>query len=64
MKKYALLPALSLIGALPALAHPGPHHDDGGSLLRHILAEPDHALAVMGVVVLAAYGLWKWRRKS
>ena len=45
--------------AVPALAraHPGHGIDPSGASLAHYFGEPEHALPLLGVVVLAAV-LW------
>ena len=52
-----------LVLALPASAHPG--HVDGGAMavLRHVLTEPDHLLALLALPALLAAVLWRWRRR-
>jgi hypothetical protein len=49
--------------ATPALAHEG-HHEalTFPEQVRHLLTQPDHALAASGLVVLAVTGGWFWRR--
>jgi hydrogenase/urease accessory protein HupE len=44
-----------------AFAHPGDHAFSLVGSLAHLLTEPDH-LAMMGVVALAAFGVWRWRK--
>ena len=58
-----LLPALMALTATPALAHEG-HHEalTFAEQVRHLLSQPDHQLALAGLVVLAVTGGWFWRR--
>ncbi|WP_430424975.1 HupE/UreJ family protein [Phenylobacterium sp.] len=58
-----LLPALLALTATPALAHEG-HHETLtlAEQARHLLTQPDHILALAGLVVLAVAGAWQWRR--
>ena len=58
-----LLPALLALAATPALAHEG-HHETLtlAEQVRHLLSEPDHQLALAGLVVLAVTGGWFRRR--
>ena len=55
--------ALAALAATPALAHEG-HHETLTFVdqVRHLLTQPDHALAAAGLVVLAVTGGWVWRR--
>ena len=61
---FALGSLLSLPGA--ALAHPGHGIDPSGTSLLHWLAEPEHALPLLGVAGLAAllFGLSALARRS
>jgi hypothetical protein len=55
--------AVALTLATPALAHEG-HHETLtlAQQVQHLLTQPDHALALAGLVVLAVIGTWRWRR--
>ena len=55
--------ASALMMATPALAHEG-HHETltAAEQARHLLTQPDHMLALAGLVVLAVTGGWFWRR--
>ena len=57
------LTVLIFLAATPALAHEG-HHETLtlAEQVRHLLSEPDHMLALAGLVVLAVVGGWSWRR--
>ena len=58
-----LLTALAALAATPALAHDGRHETlTLAEQAQHLLTQPDHILAVAGLVVLAAAGGWAWRR--
>jgi hypothetical protein len=55
--------ALALLIATPALAHEGRHEQMTlAEQVRHLLSQPDHQLALAGLVVLAVAGGWAWRR--
>ena len=56
-----LLPALLAFAATPALAHEGRHQTlTFLEQVRHLVTQPDHILAVSGLV--AVVGAWAWRR--
>jgi hypothetical protein len=57
------LAALAAVVATPALAHEG-HHETmtTAEQVRHLLSQPDHQIALAGLVVLAVTGGWFWRR--
>lgn len=57
-----VVPALALLAACPASAHPG-HGSDPGSWL-HLLAEPEHAFVwmVLGVVTAGLVSARRVRR--
>jgi hypothetical protein len=52
--------ALGSLLSLPglALAHPGHGADPSGSSLLHVLAEPEHALPLLGIACLGAL-VWR-----
>lgn len=60
-----LLPVLLALAATPAAAHEG-HHETltFAEQVRHLLSQPDHQLALAGLVVLAIAGAWTWRRAT
>ena len=55
--------AVALMLAPPAFAHDG-HHETMAvaEQVQHLLSQPDHILAVAGLVVAAIAGRWFWRR--
>jgi hypothetical protein len=55
--------AAAFMLATPALAHEG-HHETLtlAEQVRHLLSQPDHQLALAGLVVLAVTSGWFWRR--
>ncbi|MBU1374985.1 MAG: HupE/UreJ family protein [Alphaproteobacteria bacterium] len=55
--------AATIVAALPASAHEG-HHETltVAEQVRHLFSQPDHLLALAGLVVLAVIGTWQWRR--
>jgi hydrogenase/urease accessory protein HupE len=60
-------PALAVLSLmllpLPALAHAGDRAGPGlGSLVTHALAAPDHALALMAVI-LVPLAVWLYARR-
>lgn len=62
MTLWGLAASLSALAA-PALAHPGHHETISlAEQARHLVTQPDHILALAGVVVLAVVGTWQWRR--
>jgi hydrogenase/urease accessory protein HupE len=58
-----LAATLAALAASPALAHEGRHETlTAAEQVRHLLTQPDHALALAGLVVLTVAGGWVWRR--
>jgi len=60
--RYALATLFALVPAA-SLAHEG-HHEQMGlaQSVRHLLTQPDHQLALAGLVVALVAGGWTWRR--
>ena len=58
-----ILVAAATFAPTGALAHEG-HHETltFAEQVRHLMTQPDHFLAVAGLVVLAVAGTWSWRR--
>ena len=60
--KLGMAMGLGLL-ATPALAHEG-HHETMtlAQQVQHLVSQPDHLLAAVGLVALAFAGTWTWRR--
>jgi hydrogenase/urease accessory protein HupE len=60
--RYAVAALFALAPAV-ALAHEG-HHEQMGlaQSVQHLLTQPDHQLALAGLVVALVAGGWTWRR--
>ena len=62
-QRRSALTAFFVLAAAPALAHEGHHeHMAFPEALHHLLAEPDHKLALAGLIVVAVTGTWTWFR--
>jgi len=58
MKKTLILPIFS---PSAALAHVGDHSGGIAQSLAHALTQPDHILAVLGVLGMV-YAIYRWRK--
>lgn len=61
MRKLLAIGAALAALAFPALADPGPHHDQSASqLLTHVLTDGFHVGHIVAVVALGLAGLGVW----
>jgi hydrogenase/urease accessory protein HupE len=60
---HALVSGIAL-QAGTAWAHPGDHGHDFLHALMHMLTEPDHLAGIAIVILIAAFGLRRWRKAA